>query len=113
MLDDTLIVVTSDHANSLAINGYGKRGNNILDVAGTSQYDSVKYTTLTYAIGYTADPVYTHQGSADIRQDPTIHKTTSHDYIQQVGIPEMTGVHGGSDVAVYAQGKHFKVTYTF
>ncbi|XP_025199754.1 alkaline phosphatase-like isoform X2 [Melanaphis sacchari] len=104
MLEDTLIIVTSDHANSLSINGYPKRGNNILDVAGTSETDYVKYTTLTYSIGYAKRPVYTRVGSLVIRQDPAISSTSSHDYTQQVGIPEETGVHGGSDVAVYAKG---------
>jgi len=106
MLDDTLIIVTSDHANSLSINGYAKRGSNILDVAGKSQADDVKYTTLTYSIGYAPIPIYTKTGSAVIRQDPSVYKTTSHEYAQQVGIAEETGVHGGSDVIVYAKGKH-------
>lgn len=101
------MIVTSDHANSLSINGYPKRGTNILDVAGTSQLDEVKYTTLTYAIGYAPNPIYTRSGSQVIRQDPTISKTFSHEYTQQVGIPEETGVHGGSDVVVYANGKCF------
>lgn len=103
-LDDTLVIVTSDHANSLSINGYPKRGNNILDVAGKSTADDVKYTTLTYSIGYAQNPVYKRYGSDVIRQDPTVLRTTSHEYKQQVGIPEHTGVHGGSDVAVYAKG---------
>lgn len=105
VLNDTLIIVTSDHASSLSINGYPKRGNNIFDVAGKSQADDVKYTTLTYAIGYSAHPTYVRSGSQIIRQDPTVYKTSSHDYNQQVGIPEETGIHGGSDVAVYAKGK--------
>lgn len=107
MLDNTLIIVTSDHSSSLAINGYAKRGSSIFDVAGKSQVDDVKYTTLTYSIGYALSPVYTKTGIAIIRQDPSISKTTSHYYAQQVGIPEDTGVHSGGDVAVYAQGKYF------
>lgn len=110
MLDDTLLIVTSDHANSLSINGYPKRGNNILDVAGKS-LDEVKYTTLTYSIGYSPDPIYKQFGTDVIRQDPTILKTTSHEYTQQVGIQGETGVHSGSDVAVYAKGKHLNRKY--
>lgn len=107
MLDDTLVIVTSDHANSLSINGYPKRGNNILDVAGTSSLDYVKYTTLTYSIGFAKQSIYRSFGSSIIRQDPTKSGTTySHTYSQQVGIPEQTGVHSGSDVAVYAKGKY-------
>lgn len=107
MLDDTLVIVTSDHANLLSINGYPNRGNNILDVAGKSHKDDVKYTTLTYSIGYSHSPIYKRAGTQVIRQDPTVFKTTSHEYSQQVGIQEETGVHGGSDVVVYAKGKHF------
>lgn len=106
MLDDTLIIVTSDHASSLSINGYPKRGNNILDVAGKSSSDLTKYTTLTYSIGFAHKSPYTRSGSQVIRQDPSaIIKTTSHEYNQQVGIQEDLGMHGGGDVAVYAQGK--------
>jgi len=108
MLNDTLVIVTSDHANLLSINGYPNRGNNILDVAGISESDDVRYTTLTYSIGYAKRPVYTRRGSLVIRQDPAISNTTFHDYTQQVGIPEETGLHGGSDVAVYAKGKYLK-----
>ncbi|KAL4090774.1 hypothetical protein QTP88_025551 [Uroleucon formosanum] len=105
MLNDTLVIVTSDHANLLSINGYPNRGNNILDVAGVSETDDVKYTTLTYSIGFAKHPVYTRSGSIVIRQDPTVSgSTSSHDYTQQVGIPDETGLHGGSDVAVYARG---------
>lgn len=105
MLNDTLVIVTSDHANLLSINGYPNRGNNILDVAGISESDDVSYTTLTYSIGYAKRPVYTRQGILVIRQDPKASgNTTIHDYTQQVGIPEETGLHGGSDVVVYAKG---------
>lgn len=106
MLDDTLVIVTSDHANLLSINGYPKRRSNILGVAGVSESDYVKYTTLTYSIGYAKSPVYTRRGTSVIRQDPTVSNTTHHDYTQQVGILEETGLHGGSDVAVYAKGKY-------
>jgi len=107
MLNDTLVIVTSDHANLLSINGYPNRGNNILDVAGISETDDVKYTTLTYSIGFAKHPVYTRVGSLVIRQDPTVSgSTSSHDYTQQVGIPDETGLHGGSDVVVYAKGKY-------
>lgn len=107
MLDNTLIIVTSDHANLLSINGYPNRGSSIFDVAGKSRVDGVKYTTLTYSVGYSPKPIYTRVGSLVIRQDPTIFKTTSHEFTQQVGIQESTGVHGGSDVAVHAKGIQF------
>lgn len=49
---DTLIVVTSDHAHPLTISGYPGRGTDIL---GLNQYDidldGLKYSTLNYPIG--------------------------------------------------------------
>lgn len=50
--NETLIVVTSDHAHPLSISGYPGRGTNIL---GLNQHDTdingVKYATLNYAVG--------------------------------------------------------------
>ncbi|XP_050524617.1 alkaline phosphatase-like [Daktulosphaira vitifoliae] len=103
ILNDTLVVVTSDHASTLSINGYPKRGKSILGVAGTSLVDDVKYTTLTYSIGYAPKAIYTRLGKEVIRQDPTIYDTSGTFY-NQVGIMEETGVHGGNDVVIYAQG---------
>ncbi|GBO41752.1 Alkaline phosphatase, tissue-nonspecific isozyme [Araneus ventricosus] len=48
---DTLIVVTADHSHVLTVNGYPKRGNPILGVAGTSNKDNLTYTTLLYTNG--------------------------------------------------------------
>jgi len=49
--DDTLIVVTSDHAHTMSMAGYPKRGENILGTSGTLAKDNVTYTTLSYANG--------------------------------------------------------------
>lgn len=50
--EETLIVVTSDHAHPLSISGYPGRGTDIL---GLNQHDvdvnGVKYATLNYAVG--------------------------------------------------------------
>jgi len=48
---DTLVVVTADHSHVLTVNGYPKRGNPILGVAGTSNKDNLTYTTLLYTNG--------------------------------------------------------------
>lgn len=49
-IEDTLIVVTSDHSHTLTYSGYPVRGNDILGIAGFGE-DSVPYTTLSYANG--------------------------------------------------------------
>jgi alkaline phosphatase len=45
---NTLIIVTSDHSDSLTINGYPDHGNNIL---GISNIENATYETLTYTNG--------------------------------------------------------------
>jgi len=49
--DDTLIVVTSDHAHTLSMAGYPKRNANILGLSGSMATDNMTYTTLSYANG--------------------------------------------------------------
>lgn len=48
---DTLIVVTSDHAHTISMAGYPKRGNNILGTTHQLAVDNMTYTTLSYANG--------------------------------------------------------------
>lgn len=48
--EDTLIVVTSDHAHTMSISGYPDRGNDIFGIVGTAD-DQLPYTTLSYANG--------------------------------------------------------------
>lgn len=48
--EDTLIIVTSDHAHTLSYSGYADRGNDILGIAGNAD-DTLPYTTLNYANG--------------------------------------------------------------
>jgi len=50
-IEDTLIVVTSDHAHTMSISGYPMRGNDIFKLAGNSDMDKLPYTTLSYANG--------------------------------------------------------------
>lgn len=49
--DDTLIVVTSDHAHTLSMSGYPKRGKNILGLVEKLAKDNMTFTTLSYANG--------------------------------------------------------------
>lgn len=48
--EDTLIVVTSDHAHVMTLSGYAERGNNILGFAGQGA-DGLPYSTLSYSNG--------------------------------------------------------------
>ncbi|XP_034650800.1 membrane-bound alkaline phosphatase [Drosophila subobscura] len=97
--EETLIVVTSDHAHPLTIAGYPGRGTPIL---GLNQHDvdvnGVKYATLNYAVGM--EQYLDDKGN---RIDLT-------DLIDQPGflapsyIKGNLGVHAGEDVGIFATG---------
>lgn len=97
---DTLIVVSADHSHTLTINGYPKRGNNILGVAGVAK-DNLTYTTLMYGNG-----VGHYQGRRNVTEKDWMDK----DFYNYAAVPFDEGPtatearHGGEDVVVYARG---------
>ena len=127
--DDTLILVTADHAHTLTFAGYPVRGNPILGkVRGSSGEDDagdvvtdgigLPYTTLGYANGpgYTgasssqpAGPKkFLHSGkeyqAADGRPDLRNVDTEDPAYMQEVAVPLANETHGGEDVGIWARG---------
>ncbi|XP_004928146.3 alkaline phosphatase [Bombyx mori] len=106
---DTLLVVTSDHTHTLSINGYPYRGTDIFDIAQTSKYDNVNYTTLSYGTGGPGSMKYSvkteHNRTVAAREDPGVN-TDSFDYQQIAAITLDENSHGGGDVVVYARGPH-------
>lgn len=127
--EDTLILVTADHAHTLTFAGYPKRGNPILGkVRGSSGEDEggdlvtdaigLPYTTLGYANGpgyagaSSAQPAgpkrYLHAGAgfqpADSRPDLQQVDTEDPDYMQEAAIPLPSETHGGDDVGIWARG---------
>ncbi|MDR7099481.1 alkaline phosphatase [Lysobacter niabensis] len=128
--NDTLILVTADHAHTLSFSGYPERGNPILGkVRGSTGEEEGKdayardllglpYTTLNYANG----PGYT--GESDVqpagpkrnpheprrikpaigRPDLTNVDTTDPDYLQEAIAPFTQESHGGEDVGIWARG---------
>lgn len=125
--DDTLILVTADHAHTLSFVGYPARGNPILDKVREDRdgkrvlaLDARKlpYTTLSYANG----PGYT--GASDTqpagpkrfphktrgyqpatgRPDLGPVDTTAPDYLQEALVPTASESHGGDDVGIWARG---------
>ncbi|MBC3877856.1 alkaline phosphatase [Undibacterium sp. FT79W] len=110
-LANTLIVVTADHDHTLAFNGYGKRGNPILDInrdyktgQPTKDADGNTYTTLVFGNGPNRPNLRTNLDSATVLAD---------NYLQETGVRLASETHGGGDVKLFATGagaKSFKGT---
>ncbi|CAH2095931.1 unnamed protein product [Euphydryas editha] len=100
--EDTLIVVSSDHAHTMTVAGYPSRGNDILGVVDTANGDDGKpYTTISYANGKATS--FDEHGRIDV----TLHSQFSSgnlDYSYPSLVPLDSETHGGEDVAVFASG---------
>ncbi|KAF2892581.1 hypothetical protein ILUMI_13594 [Ignelater luminosus] len=96
--EDTLIVVTSDHAHTMSLNGYPDRGNDILGIGGMGT-DDLPYTTLSYSNG----PGY-RQEENGIRHDVSKDDLTDKDYRYPALVPLWDETHGGDDVGIFARG---------
>lgn len=106
-LANTLIVVTADHDHTMTFNGYGKRGNPILDI--TRSYrdgqpakdaDGNTYTTLVFGNGPNRPNLRVGVDSAAALAD---------DYKQESGVRLASETHGGGDVKLLATGAGAKV----
>lgn len=63
--NDTLIVVSSDHAHTMTVAGYPSRGNDILGVVdNVNAADGKPYTTISYANGKATS--YNKEGRIDV-----------------------------------------------
>ncbi len=105
--DDTLVLVTADHAHTMSFVGYPVRGNPILglvreqqpdgSVAVATDDDGLPYTTLVYANG----PGYV---GGEGRPDLATVDTAAPDYLQEAIVPLGAESHGGDDVGIWARG---------
>ncbi|MDW6005082.1 alkaline phosphatase [Vibrio mangrovi] len=99
--EDTLIIVTADHAHTLISNGYADRGNPILGLSKKNGQYNVddygrRYTTLSYGNG---------PGAVNgARSNPTQEEVLDLDYRQQSLIKLSSETHSGEDVAIFARG---------
>ena len=101
-LANTLIVVTADHDHTLAFNGYGKRGNPILDInrsyrdgQPSKDADGNTYTTLVFGNGPNRPNLRSNLDSATVLAD---------NYLQESGVRLPSETHGGGDVKLHAAG---------
>ncbi|GLV38224.1 Alkaline phosphatase 12 [Carabus blaptoides fortunei] len=103
--DETLILVTSDHAHTVVFAGYADRDQGVLGVAQASKWGSkTPYTSLLYGTGGPNNFQFDVVDGQATRVDPSTTDTTSYEYSQQTGMVTDETTHGGADVAVYAKG---------
>ena len=107
-LENTLIIVTADHAHTMDIAGYPARGNPILGLVKglddqglpTGEYDLAADGKPYATIGY-------YNGPGAIigdRPDLTDVDTQAKEFFQQAVIPLSSETHDGTDIAAYAIG---------
>ncbi|GLV40785.1 Alkaline phosphatase 1 [Carabus blaptoides fortunei] len=98
-LEDTLIIVTSDHAHTMSLSGYPERGNNILGIGGQAR-DKLPYSTLSYANG----PGF-HKPDVDgSRHNISNDNMGDKNYEFPSLAPLNSETHGGDDVGIFASG---------
>ncbi|CRK96434.1 CLUMA_CG009850, isoform A [Clunio marinus] len=101
--DDTLIIVTADHAHSMVFNGYPTRGSDIFGMG--NKPDAEPYETLVYSTG----PGYYMHVSNDTNRFINITQFSDSQraaptYMHSSLIPMPDGTHSGEDVGVFAIG---------
>ncbi|XP_034110372.1 membrane-bound alkaline phosphatase-like [Drosophila albomicans] len=98
-IEDTLIVVTSDHGHTLTIAGYPGRGTPIL---GLNHHDTdvngVKYSVLNYAVG--PNNYLDSEGNRIDLSD----QIGGNDFVFPSYITQAQGTHSGDDVGIFASG---------
>lgn len=109
-LEETLMIVTADHSHSFTMNGYPKRGNDILGFANDPTNADIRaYETLSYANG---PGFYHHRRNDSTSVNETwilVDQDTTRDepfYTQMAGMYLKDETHGGEDVGVYAIGPY-------
>ncbi|VVC93825.1 unnamed protein product [Leptidea sinapis] len=98
--EDSLVVVTADHAHVMAHNGYTARGSNILGASDERDRNGVPYMTLSYING----PGHRNEVN-ELRVDVTQETNFGElEWRSHVEVPLSSETHGGDDVAVFAWG---------
>ncbi|XP_034484400.1 alkaline phosphatase [Drosophila innubila] len=105
-VEDTLIVVTSDHSHTMSLAGYSSRKNDIFGINdGQLAADDLPYATLSYANGpgYNTNYLYEEDGAIKRKNLRSINMKNK-DFMFPTAVPLESETHGGDDVAVFASG---------
>lgn len=100
--EDTLIVVSSDHAHTMSYSGYSPRNSDVFGTTGNIAKDGMPYLTLSYANGKGYEYYYDMDGNERIHPDH-VDRSKPGAYYPST-IPMGTETHGGEDVGVFASG---------
>ncbi|XP_075161338.1 alkaline phosphatase 9 [Haematobia irritans] len=100
-VEDTLIVVTSDHSHTFSVAGYQNRGTDIFSLK-TSSSDGLPYSPLSYANGESYSQYFNVTKSKRVDPNLVLHND-AHDVFPAT-VPLSSETHGGEDVAVFASG---------
>ncbi|EDV93134.1 alkaline phosphatase [Drosophila grimshawi] len=106
-VEDTLIVVTSDHSHTMSLAGYSSRKNDIFGINdGQLAADDLPYATLSYANGPGYNSNYLREGGAVKRKNLRAINMKNKDFMFPTAVPLESETHGGDDVAVFASGPY-------
>lgn len=106
-VDDTLIVVTSDHSHTMSLAGYSSRKNDIFGINdGQLAADDLPYATLSYANGPGYNTNYLREDGAVKRKNLRAINMKNKDFMFPTAVPLESETHGGDDVAVFASGPY-------
>jgi len=104
--EETLIIVTADHAHSMLFAGATERGNSVTGLAGASRKDKQPLTVITYANGPGFGPYLAVNETNHVTREPMQNflQELRPDTSFPATAAEWSSDHGGEDVAIYAVG---------
>ncbi|KAH8359527.1 hypothetical protein KR093_007359, partial [Drosophila rubida] len=106
-VEDTLIVVTSDHSHTMSLAGYSSRKNDIFGINdGQLAADDLPYATLSYANGPGYNSNYLKEDGVIKRKNLRSINMKNKDFKFPTAVPLESETHGGDDVAVFASGPY-------
>lgn len=103
--EDTLVIVTADHAHSMTMTGYPSRGNPIFGINDKEvDIHGIPFSTLGYYNGPGAHEELKSINETGYRRNLTEEETSDPDFLAPAIIATEYENHGGQDVGIFATG---------